>query len=184
MQICPRGNLETIYPRLVMLQHIKKLIDEKDYLEAFILLRTHKLDMNLLFDLKPSFFIENTGIVVDSLKKQDYIALFLQNINNLQSPWIHQILDQQEIQHLNNYLITQSNNNPHWKVNIICDLIRDVLSSTYNNKYFLIIIHTYVKKIPEELEKALVFVQEMKQKEKKVVQSGPEVEKQEKVISG
>jgi len=33
--------------------------------------------MNLLFDLNPSFFIENTGFVVENLKKHDYIALFL-----------------------------------------------------------------------------------------------------------
>lgn len=60
MQIVPRGNLETINPRLLMFTHIHSLIQKRDYHTAFSLLRTHKLDMNLLFDLDPQYFLDHT----------------------------------------------------------------------------------------------------------------------------
>ena len=60
MQVCPRGNLETISPRLLMLSLIHNLIKDRKYSLAFQHLRTNKLDINLIFDLDPKYFLENT----------------------------------------------------------------------------------------------------------------------------
>lgn len=52
----PRGNLEGIYPKVIMINQVQKKIAAKQYSAAFETIRTHKLDFNLLFDLNPDQF--------------------------------------------------------------------------------------------------------------------------------
>ena len=49
----PRGNLETIHPRALVLSAAKKLLDKLEYQKAFDLLRRHRISMNLLCDHNP-----------------------------------------------------------------------------------------------------------------------------------
>jgi elongator complex protein 1 len=76
----PRGNLETIYPRAMVLAGIRKLIDEKNYKKAFSHCRTQRVDMNLLYDHAPAQFISNIAMFVDQVKKITYIDLFLSSL--------------------------------------------------------------------------------------------------------
>lgn len=46
----PRGNLEQIHPRDLLVERTKKLIDRKEYRNALKEMRRHRLNMNLLFD--------------------------------------------------------------------------------------------------------------------------------------
>jgi hypothetical protein len=52
-------------------------------------------------------------------------------------------------------------------VNVVCDALRKALEQIDSEKYVLIMISTYVKKQPAQLDKALEFVLEMKQSEGK-----------------
>lgn len=52
----PRGNLETIAPRPLVLEVIKRNLDQKKYGSAFRICRTHRLDMNLLVDYNRTQF--------------------------------------------------------------------------------------------------------------------------------
>jgi elongator complex protein 1 len=76
----PRGNLETIWPRAMVLAGIRKLVDEKDYKKAFAHCRTQRVDMNLLYDHAPAQFLENIGLFLDQVKKITYIDLFLSSL--------------------------------------------------------------------------------------------------------
>jgi elongator complex protein 1 len=82
----PRGNLETIYPRAMVLAGIRKLIDEKNYKKAFTHCRTQRVDMNLLYDHAPGQFISNISLFVDQVKKISYIDLFLSSLRYRFSP--------------------------------------------------------------------------------------------------
>lgn len=73
----PRGNLETIYPRAMVVAGIRKLIDAKDYGRAFSFCRTQRVDMNILYDHNPSQFLSNVGLFLDQLKDVSYVDLFL-----------------------------------------------------------------------------------------------------------
>jgi elongator complex protein 1 len=53
----PRGNLEGIYPRIMMLKEIIQLIEDVKYGTAFKLLRQHKIDINLMYDVNPAKFL-------------------------------------------------------------------------------------------------------------------------------
>lgn len=76
----PRGNLETIFPRAMVLAGIRKLIDEKNYKKAFTHCRTQRVDMNLLYDHAPKQMLANIGLFVDQVKKISYIDLFLSSL--------------------------------------------------------------------------------------------------------
>ncbi|KFX90102.1 hypothetical protein O988_08339 [Pseudogymnoascus sp. VKM F-3808] len=76
----PRGNLETIWPRAMVLAGIRKLIAEKNYKRAFSHCRTQRVDMNLLYDYQPEQFLANVGLFVDQVKKITYIDLFLSSL--------------------------------------------------------------------------------------------------------
>ncbi|CAK7228876.1 Putative elongator complex protein 1 [Sporothrix eucalyptigena] len=76
----PRGNLETIYPRAMVVAGIRKLIDALDYRSAFTFCRSQRVDMNILYDHKPQQFLENVDKFLDQLKDVTSIDLFLSSL--------------------------------------------------------------------------------------------------------
>jgi elongator complex protein 1 len=76
----PRGNLETIFPRAMVVAGIRKLIDEKNYSLAFSYCRTQRVDMNILYDHSPEQFVSNIKLFLDQLKDITYIDLFLSSL--------------------------------------------------------------------------------------------------------
>jgi elongator complex protein 1 len=77
----PRGNLETIYPRALVLAGIRQAISSKDYKKAFSICRTQRVDMNILHDYAPEQFMANIELFVQQLKKTEYIDLFLSSLS-------------------------------------------------------------------------------------------------------
>lgn len=76
----PRGNLETVYPRAMVLAGIRELIDIKNYRKAFVHCRTQRVDMNILYDHNPELFLSNVAVFIDQVKKIAYIDLFLSSL--------------------------------------------------------------------------------------------------------
>ena len=76
----PRGNLETIYPRAMVVAGIRKLIDEKDYGKAFKYCRTQRVDMNILYDHRPRQLLENVNLFLEQVKEAVNIDLFLSTL--------------------------------------------------------------------------------------------------------
>ena len=78
----PRGNLEGIQPRILLLKTVVRLIKKTRFGMAFKLLRQHKLDINLLYDVDPEKFLSNMGKFVKQVKKVDYLNLFVNSLSN------------------------------------------------------------------------------------------------------
>lgn len=76
----PRGNLETIYPRAMVVAGIRHLIEQLDYAQAFSYCRTQRVDMNILYDHKPQQFLANVGLFLDQLDGVAHIDLFLSSL--------------------------------------------------------------------------------------------------------
>lgn len=76
----PRGNLETNFPRAMVLAGIRSLIEEKEYGRAFAHCRTQRVDMNILHDHKPQQFLQNVNLFLDQLKEVSNIDLFLSSL--------------------------------------------------------------------------------------------------------
>jgi elongator complex protein 1 len=76
----PRGNLETVFPRAMVVAGIRKLIDEKNYARAFSYCRTQRVDMNILYDHQPEQFLANVGLFLDQIPDVAHIDLFLSSL--------------------------------------------------------------------------------------------------------
>ncbi|KAL2185459.1 IkappaB kinase complex, IKAP component [Thermothelomyces heterothallicus CBS 203.75] len=78
----PRGNLETIYPRAMVLAGIRRLVEQKEYGTAFATCRTQRVDMNILFDHRPAQFLENVGLFLEQVKDPANVDLFLSSLKD------------------------------------------------------------------------------------------------------
>ncbi|OCT51702.1 Elongator complex protein 1 [Cladophialophora carrionii] len=78
----PRGNLETIYPRLLVLSGIRQHLKEQDYRAAFLACQTHQVDMNILHDYDPETFLSNVPKFIDQVKKPGRVDEFLSKLKD------------------------------------------------------------------------------------------------------
>lgn len=79
----PRGNLEGINPRIILCKQLVHLIKDKQYGKSFRLLRQHKVDINMIYDVDPTQFLQNIDLFVSQVKQVDYLNLFVNSLNNL-----------------------------------------------------------------------------------------------------
>lgn len=78
----PRGNLEGISPRIIMLNQEIEDIENLEYGKAFKLLRNNKIDINLIYDVNPEKFLTNIEKFVKEVKQIDYLNLFINSLND------------------------------------------------------------------------------------------------------
>jgi elongator complex protein 1 len=76
----PRGNLETIYPRALVVAAIRRSIEAECYNEAFLACRNQRVDMNILHDHDPERFLANVPKIVAQIKKVEHIDLLLSQL--------------------------------------------------------------------------------------------------------
>ncbi|EXJ58709.1 hypothetical protein A1O7_06138 [Cladophialophora yegresii CBS 114405] len=78
----PRGNLETIYPRMLVLSGIRQHLKQQDYRAAFLACQTHQVDMNILHDYDPETFLSNVPNFIDQVKKPGRVDEFLSKLKD------------------------------------------------------------------------------------------------------
>lgn len=76
----PRGNIETIYPRALVLAGVRTFIDRKNYRSAFLACRSQMVDMNILHDYAPQQFMDNIPLFIDQVKRIDFIDDFISRL--------------------------------------------------------------------------------------------------------
>jgi hypothetical protein len=84
----PRGNIETIYPRALVLAGVRTFIDQKKYRSAFLACRSQMVDLNILHDYAPEQFMENIALFIDQVKRIDYIDDFISRLSYVEFPRI------------------------------------------------------------------------------------------------
>lgn len=78
----PRGNLETVYPRILVLNFVRARVAQLDYKEAFRVCKVHRVDMNLLYDLDPEQFESHIEDVIQQLGTDENTDLFLSSLTD------------------------------------------------------------------------------------------------------
>ncbi|KAJ5232465.1 hypothetical protein N7468_005421 [Penicillium chermesinum] len=156
----PRGNIETIYPRALVLAGIRTFIDQKKYRSAFNACRSQMVDMNILHDYAPQQFMENVALFIDQVKKVDFIDDFL---SRLSEDDVSQTLYKDTLKISKNQSAAVAQPDPQIpggkttkgsKVNTICDAFLAVLQNRLDtNLQNLITAH--VCKSPPDLEAGL-----------------------------
>ncbi|KAI0919135.1 hypothetical protein AcV5_002129 [Taiwanofungus camphoratus] len=76
----PRGNLETINPRPLVMEIVRQDIDREDYGKAFLSCRKHRIDLNVFVEHNRVSFMERLPSFVHQVGDPDYINLFLTSI--------------------------------------------------------------------------------------------------------
>lgn len=73
----PRGNLETICPRIMVLTAVRDFISKRQYGEAFMACRVHRIDLDILHDYAPNVFYDNVELFVRQVSKVEHLDLFV-----------------------------------------------------------------------------------------------------------
>lgn len=73
----PRGNLESINPRRMVLFEIMMRVQSSDYLGAYNIAKRSRTDLNVLIDLNPLYFEKNYESFVDQFKDLASLNAFI-----------------------------------------------------------------------------------------------------------
>lgn len=172
----PRGNVETIFPRAMVVAGIRKLIDEKNYSRAFSYCRTQRVDLNILYDHQPEQFLSNVSLFLDQLKEISYIDLFLSSLRKEDvTQTMYQDTKRAKLQSTLGFNagpvpISQPNTS---KINTICDaLLKALQSRKATNLQNVITAH--VCKDPPALDDGLILVAELMQEDEKLAENAVE----------
>ncbi|CAL1294302.1 unnamed protein product [Larinioides sclopetarius] len=145
----PRGNLETIHPRALVLSAICKYLDNLQFENAFDVAKRQRIDLNILYDHNPQQFLNHVDKVIDQIHASSDLNLLLASLKNEDVRLTMYPLSFKEF--VPDNTSTLSN-----KINVICDAFRKVLDAKRDNKYYHTLLATYVKKDPSELDQALI----------------------------
>ncbi|KAK3387211.1 IKI3 family-domain-containing protein [Podospora didyma] len=155
----PRGNLETIFPRAMVLAGIRNLIEEKQYGAAFATCRTQRVDLNILYDHYPGQFLSNVGLFLDQVKVAANIDLFL---STLKEEDVAQTMYRNTKSVSAPQPLESSISSLPGKVNTVCDAVLHRLQ-TQKNSNLQNIITAHVCKSPPSLDDGLQVVAELMQ---------------------
>ena len=153
----PRGNLETIYPRVLTLSGIRKHLDQLDYKTAFLACQQHQVDLNILHDYSPEAFFVNMSKFIDQLKKPSRVDEFL---SKLKDEDVTKTLYRDTLRKalaVDGPAMATPIAQPSTKVNQIYEAILSSLSSKQST-HLTTIITAHVCKRPPDLTSALTLV--------------------------
>ncbi|XP_077988781.1 elongator complex protein 1-like isoform X3 [Glandiceps talaboti] len=150
----PRGNLEAIHPRALMLSAVKNHLEALQYKQAFIAMRKHRINMNLIYDHNPEVFINNVDKFVHQLDDINHFNLFLADLK-AEDVTMSMYSAAYPKTRQSTIILTD-------KVDLVCDSVRAALQEINQSKYFLSIITTLIKKTKPELEAALLKIKMLK----------------------
>ncbi|XP_062281741.1 elongator complex protein 1 [Scomber scombrus] len=151
----PRGNLETVNHRALVLAQLRKWLDSLRFKEAFDCMRKLRINLNLIYDHNPKVFLETIIAFITQLNSINHINLFLTELkeenttSTMYPPPEGSPVQPQPASGMK-------------KVDIVCDALRSAMESMDPNKFCLSILTTHVKKTVPELEIALQKVHELR----------------------
>lgn len=154
----PRGNLETIYPRILVLAGIRKHIADLSYKEAFLACRTHQVDLNILYDYDPMLWSANVDKFLDQLKKPGRIDEFIQKLKGENvTETLYRDTSTREATANGNTRTLKTD-----KVNSICTALIEALA-TRPAEYQQNIVTAHICKQPPDTKSALLLVSSLRQ---------------------
>ncbi|KAJ2448677.1 putative elongator complex protein 1 [Coemansia sp. RSA 2336] len=78
----PRGNLETVRPRALVLAAVRRHLDAREYRQALLTCRTNRIDMNILYDHAPATFMTDLDDFVKQVDDPDLLNLFVSGLRD------------------------------------------------------------------------------------------------------
>ncbi|KAJ8262094.1 hypothetical protein GJAV_G00162110 [Gymnothorax javanicus] len=151
----PRGNLETIHHRALVLSQVRKWLDSLKFKDAFECMRKLRINLNLIYDHNPKVFLESAHTFLEQIDSVNYINLFLTELKEEDTTkTMYPCPSNTAAKAASGY----SGN----KIDIVCDALRSTMETKDPHKYCLSILTSHVKKTSPELEIALQKVHELR----------------------
>lgn len=155
----PRGNLETIQPRVLSLVIIGEFLDAHAYHKAFDLLRKQRINLNLLVDHSPVDFLAHIAEFIADIDNIQWLNLFL---SDLQNEDVTATMYASNYQHLKERIgVRQSVFSDTNKIAVICEKFCEEFEKNPTTKHLLPMITAHVKR--KNLEKALEILWRVRQ---------------------
>uniref|UniRef100_A0A3Q3VQI1 Elongator complex protein 1 n=1 Tax=Mola mola TaxID=94237 RepID=A0A3Q3VQI1_MOLML len=151
----PRGNLETIHHRALVLAQLRKWLDNLRFRDAFECMRKLRINLNFIYDHNPKVFLENIKTFITQLNSTNHINLFLTELK--EEDTTGSMYPRPE-----GIPVQTPHVSGQKKVDVVCDSLRSTMESMGPNKFFLSILTAHVKKTVPELEIALQKVHELR----------------------
>uniref|UniRef100_A0A671U8I9 Elongator complex protein 1 n=1 Tax=Sparus aurata TaxID=8175 RepID=A0A671U8I9_SPAAU len=151
----PRGNLETVHHRALVLAQLRKWLDRLRFRDAFECMKKLRINMNLIYDHNPKVFLENIENFITQLSSINHINLFLTELKEEDTT-------SSMYPRPDGSLVQTQHVSGQKKVDVVCDALRSTMESMGPNKFFLSILTAHVKKTVPELEIALQKVHELR----------------------
>nr|CAB3242269.1 putative elongator complex protein 1 [Phallusia mammillata] len=159
----PRGNLEVIHPRPLVLSILKELLDLGEYKQAFMIMRKHRINMNLFHDHNPEQFCKEIARFVKQLDSTEYLNIFLSDLREENvTTTLYQQYYPTNSNALDSLLAVKSS-----KVDKLCDLVLSELTNSEQHLYSILTAH--VRKSKPEIDAALNRVKSLKESNKQQV---------------
>ncbi|XP_037531563.1 elongator complex protein 1 [Nematolebias whitei] len=152
----PRGNLETVHHRALVLAQLRKWLDQLRFRESFECMRKLRINLNLIFDHNPKVFLENVETFITQLDSINSINLFLTELK--EEDTTSSMYPRPDSSPLQTRPVSAQK-----KVDVVCDALRSAMESMDPNKFCLSILTSHVKKTVPELEIALQKVHELRE---------------------
>ncbi|ODQ49573.1 hypothetical protein PICMEDRAFT_71116 [Pichia membranifaciens NRRL Y-2026] len=163
----PRGNLESIYPRIMVLSDVRKAIKAADYKTAFLTCRVHRIALDILHDYDPELFFKNVEKFINQLGKVEYLDLFLSCLleqdvcetKYKESTGSNTTTAQEITDNLSKINLNRTEKGLE-KTRKICDAILEVLlnNKKYKQQYLQSIITAYAAQKPPRTQEALELI--------------------------
>lgn len=151
----PRGNLETVHHRALVLAQLRKWLDGLRFKDAFECMRKLRINLNLIYDHNPAVFLENVEMFLKQIDSINLINLFLTELKEEDTTKTMYPCPASTIS-------SSAPGKAGKKVDIICDALRSTMETLNVHKYCLCILTSHVRKTTPELEIALQKVHELR----------------------
>ncbi|XP_012374284.1 elongator complex protein 1 isoform X2 [Dasypus novemcinctus] len=152
----PRGNLEVVHHRALVLAQIRKWLDKLMFKEAFECMRKLRINLNLIYDHNPQVFLENVETFIKQIDSVNHINLFF---TELKEEDVTKTMYPRPV----TSVVQLSQHLDGTKVDLICDAMRAAMENINPHKYCLSILTSHVKKTAPELEIVLQKVHELQE---------------------
>lgn len=150
----PRGNLEVVHHRALVLAQIRKWLDKLMFKEAFECMRKLRINLNLIHDHNPKVFLENVETFIKQIDSVNHINLFF---TELKEEDVTKTMYPPPV----TKSVQMSTNPDGKKLDLICDAMRVAMETINPRKFCLSILTSHVKKTTPELEIVLQKVHEL-----------------------
>jgi len=150
----PRGNLETIHPRALVMSYLKRLLNKLHYKVAVDLMKRHRINLNLIHDHNPQLFLNNVSKFIETVNSESDINLFLADLQ--EEDVTNSIYQSCYPEHTDKRVGFES------KIDRICSSVRDAIHNINAKRFFLCLLTSYAKQSKPDLETVLILIKSLK----------------------